>query len=665
MRFIPSLDPTDREFRFELGSSNEGKRTPFGPLYLYGDANSIASVKATGDISLTYDIDIDANWRGSWILGNLKDLSVIASSHLKKSLKIEATGEVAKEGKKWLGSLRFSPRVIWVGLLPVSIHPKMEVWFDWKTGVTATASAEINLTDSIKAGFVYNEGAGVNWIGTHHKTLDVNLSIDVAGYIEGGLRATPVISIYSVAGPSISVQGYGKGQAKYSPLYIDPAEGKSCEEGLNIALKGGIRAFAGFKADEDFKEFFGIEKDLNWSKKLFEKEWLLKKWYIDGPCADVYPFLVVEGDSLEESAHVADPAIEREYVLKNVGMASLPWKINHIEDSILSITPTSGSIPEGGTQIVTISIDPNEITGSRYRNKLEFVNLFGSDQVSFDVPLGSTERTIAVDIVDIIENPTLKALDSNAPFVAKVEWEMASIFIDELEVFTTTTPDVEDSWINTHTQYLNASTKASTGDLDLTDLSCQSEIYVKARGVKVIGETRFITGFSDNIAITPTCFVATGSEKSITCRTEQAEGHYHQQGRASWCGSATGVNNFVASWSWVDNDSGIAGLGECEYGSIEDDSLQYLSPGESVHYESEELMVPEDYVEISEESYIQEEKYFDSRGIAGTNAHYIPGTGYCGGGLILENSWSEFDWVADVIRGYDTNNVLRREYDIQ
>jgi hypothetical protein len=133
----------------------------------------------------------------------------------------------------------------------------------------------------------------------------------------------------------------------------------------------------------------------------------------------------------------------------------------------------------------------------------------------------------------------------------------------------------------------------------------------------------------------------TGHTFSNTCAVEQIRKHYHKDGYPSGC-SGSAVNALINSWSWIKPLEG------CEFPT---DDGEYL-----------DTQIPSGYV-VKSESILSDSTslVFDSTYMWGTNAYYIPGTGYCYFSHIF--GYKSFDWVADVNMGYTRDVSFERVYE--
>jgi hypothetical protein len=283
---------------------------------------------------------------------SLKELQAIAKASEKAGIIVYAKAGASAKYKKRLGRVKFKPKVVKVGWVPVYVRPVLYFYAGAKGKAQSEARTSIDQSLSFEAGITYNGKwnpiqkleRSFTFEAPSLKKSDVSLT----GYIEPQL----VFWIYGVAGPYVRVNGNLSLTA--SPL-IDPW----CK------LLAGVDGYAGAKIAIFSKKL----ADVNLS--LFNLDFPLYE------CQDPYLIVTPEGTLMSygpEKGPFSPSSIT--FTLTSSNEKDVEYEVSTASDW-LDISNPKGSASKNNPQSVEVSVNSkaNSFKEGKYQAVLEFKNV--------------------------------------------------------------------------------------------------------------------------------------------------------------------------------------------------------------------------------------------------------------------------------------------------
>lgn len=389
-------------------------------------------VTITGEATFTVSVEFAASFSR---IVRLDYFMIAPEITAEESIRVsfENEWESQDEAKLKIGTYRSpTPIVVALGALPVYLTPRIDFFVGLDGKVSGRLSGGSAFAQSFRAGVVYNRNAGVSPI------IDADASYDpIDPIIEAEASVSPFIEpqvgvdIYGINGPAIPIKGY----IKFAGTFVadtgstDFWRRSFCIQGIDLGAWVGLRA--GFRWNVEENQSLGLDTilgeviadKLKVEFSLYEQEWELNSGVFGGSCPNEAPALSVSGPDINTTVRVDLPElVTRTYEIENLGDSELEWEVAYREDSVTSLSQSSGTLAARGIDVVTAQIDTATLSRGRYENILEFRNLDAGILVS-DADSGNTSRHINLTVVASSLPP---ALSINAtllsPTVASLEW---------------------------------------------------------------------------------------------------------------------------------------------------------------------------------------------------------------------------------------------------
>jgi hypothetical protein len=366
-------------------------------------------VKASGEVKVTLKVDFGGSWG---LFSGIEYLKVVPTITATEQLELFVGGEVdipLKETQK-IGTIVLKTIIAYIGPVPVYIKPLVEIYLGFDGKVTAKVSTGIELKQLIRAGGVFHSGTGINWIGEFSPSWNYEWpSVEGAVSVRGFVSPDFLIKLYGVTGPGVPVDGYLKLKAEVPGLDTNPDTWKnnSCIGGIDGSAWVGIDAKLKWHLDGDtgfsiLDKF--LEEKLSVDKvqvQLAKKEWFLAKFNLLGYCdqSKIPPLMSIAGVGIYETfIQGTGDVITKQYVITNDGGVQLDWSIDFIEDEIVSVDKKSGKIDPKASDIVTVTVKPQDLSIGNYKNTIRFKNNYDFN-VFTDYESGNTVRPIAIEVI--------------------------------------------------------------------------------------------------------------------------------------------------------------------------------------------------------------------------------------------------------------------------
>jgi len=398
VRLIPPDDPNDKVFRLQVGGRESRATESIEDALTWEDPDTGITAQVKGSIEVTIDIDKDSSW-GLFPPG-LESARFIPEISATESLEASISGEAKiPDGglSKHIGTLHFSTFVVQLGAIPIFVTPEVQFTIGLEAEASGQITTGLSFNQTMRAGVTYHRDSGVEMVDSFTYSQEftpptAHLEAEIKPYLE----AKPVLYLYSVTGPATNLRGYlrFRGEADAQLFSNDP-----CYGGIRLS------AFAGLTAD--FEWDLGKAKKLgDWvegielKKTLFDKEVLLREWNFEGDCTEKPPFMEVSGLSFVSTlSKDSTQILTRDYQIANIGGGVMGWSVSYLEDGVMNVTPMSGSLGEGETATVTVSVDSSMLDVGRYENSIKFLNDI-SDPAYAGIPTGSTVKWVTIDVTD-------------------------------------------------------------------------------------------------------------------------------------------------------------------------------------------------------------------------------------------------------------------------
>ncbi len=459
VRLLPSGDPDSGVFTIEIGNPRDERATlGIEDTLSWKDPGTGFSVSVKGKVEVSIDVDMGFSI-GMWPPG-VEYVKFIPEISASESLMVTVGGEVkTEEGalEKQIGTLHFAPIVLFAGPVPVSIKPEVKIILGLEAKAGGEITAGITLKQSAKAGIIYDRDKGVETIRefSHSRELTPPTGKFYAE-VKPFLKTSPVLYLYGVTGPGVELEGFLRlrGEAAYETFSDD-----RCAAGVSFTAYAGIGA--GFEWD------LGKAKKLGkWTEKiklnfsLFEKEIKLKEWNVDGVCDPLPPVMEVSGLVLTLTESVVEGTggvVAADFMVRNVGDSAMDWHAAYPEDGILSASPLSGTLAEGDTATVRVSVDTDRLGVGVYENEVKFINEYDESLIPGGID-GSTSRSVMIVVTPpplaapVLSQPQM-AKDANGEVIASkvnLSWnypDAATLkYVEGYVLWKSRNPDLSDAW---------------------------------------------------------------------------------------------------------------------------------------------------------------------------------------------------------------------------
>lgn len=414
-----------------------------------------SKVTAKGEVKLSFSLETGVSYN---VFG-IQHLKFIPKFQAEESLEV-SIGDEIKTDKLFppirIGTIYFSPIVFMIGPVPVWVQVSVPINLEFSGKISAKAEVSTTLTQKVETGFVWHNDFGVNWLFNFDSSWQfLEPSVELSGEVKAFIEPAAAMKVYSAIGPESSLDGYLKlkGEVDAIKLISD-----GCTEGTTLSLFGGVESKLKWDTGVagKFGKLIGFD-DSKIEKTIYIGEFLFKKWNVGGLCGHSTPFLEVDGlDVFEYISENNGGWKTYDYTLRNTGTASLDWEIRHFEDEITYVSHKSGTLKNGESQLVTISIDTDRLGIGNYQNNIQFINNYDSGLAIADSD-GTTTRTVYVDVAPLpLAAPEISAVMYTdqygvvVPSLVDLSWifpnNQTFKYVEGYIVYKTTTPNIDDSW---------------------------------------------------------------------------------------------------------------------------------------------------------------------------------------------------------------------------
>lgn len=306
---------------------------------------------------------------------SIKELSAKAAASEDAKIRLIGDYQLKADKEKEIGKIKFAPKVVFVGVVPVYIRPVLKFVVGASAGTNSSFTTGIEQSLSYTAGIERKNGAW-NVINDLNKTFTytpptMEANLEAKGYITPRL----VFYIYGVGGPFVGAEGYLKLTAD---INADPW----CDLSAGI---GGVAGVTGkilsVSLGEVEKELFTLETSLYQCKR---------------------PYMAVLDTADRSFSGVVggpfDPATSN-YVIRSKD-GSVDWSAAS-DVSWLTIAPASGvNVTEPGFDTFTLSLNDNakNLGKGTYKGTLTFTNTTnGEGNTKRYVYLTAREQSMTVE----------------------------------------------------------------------------------------------------------------------------------------------------------------------------------------------------------------------------------------------------------------------------
>ena len=427
VRLVPSNDPADTVFRLELGTPGTptGAPTPrssgSGPsveVTLF--ENEDGRITAQGTLELEINVDADADYCGFFCLDSAR---FIVKPKATETLSLNITGKLREiEREVYLATIPFSKIYFSIGVVPVWITPKVDLYLGISGSIEAEWTPAISFTQQLEGGFVYDRVRGFDWIGNGSFDIDPDLE-EIAVVAKAKvpyLRTSPSIKIYDAAGPTFPIETYLQIKARADRQWLsDPCAGV-----LQVSALWGISSkfrwdLSGGSKLGEFLHLDDLEDGTEFEIKAFE--WPLKTWYPEFSCFSL-PYMQVDGRGILAKVTAGSQTnLSTTVRLTNTGDAEIPWHVDYIDDNAIQISPDHGNLSPGQSVDVSVQVATATLNSGVYENPLTFVN--GYDSREPDSRTGTSERAIRIEIQHALTvAPILTSASTAGPGRVGLAW---------------------------------------------------------------------------------------------------------------------------------------------------------------------------------------------------------------------------------------------------
>ncbi|MCI5189377.1 MAG: DUF1566 domain-containing protein, partial [Candidatus Electrothrix sp. AS4_5] len=392
---------------------------------LFKDDDTGTSLSASGQIDL--DISLDTGFDFGWF-AELEYFKFIVKVDAKQTVELTASGELKRFDfvEKKIGTLKFAPILVQVGVLPVWVTPQVDVFLFAEGSIKAEAKFGMTFSQKAEGGILYNKNKGFS---SHRKfTFDKKVNPPTIGLnasLQGGLKASPGLLIYSAIGPVMPLKAYVELAASGSTVIYN-----TCQDVI-VKLSAGFDAK--FQWDLSGKTKLGtigyidqLEEKTKFS--VFNVEWPLKEWTVHNNCPDQMegPFLSVDGEGIFSTIDLGDPnGLATTLTVSNTGEEDLHWNTTKGSDAI-TISPSSGVLAPGAEELVQMSVATADLPVGRYLRKPFFYNEASLGQDLPDEEFGNTRKTVDIIVNDtgVTDTPEIISAVSSEPGEVVLDWEL-------------------------------------------------------------------------------------------------------------------------------------------------------------------------------------------------------------------------------------------------
>jgi hypothetical protein len=478
---IPSEDPHDTvirlgyqmptETRASSGSDDPDYESPFS-----------ADDNITIDWSVEMEIELETGVSIGWT--GLEYFKFIPHLRASESIDVIATAEVAFEKADMeIGTLTFGKIAFNIGPVPVYVTPSVTILMSADAKISTEMSYGVTYEQHLWAGILYQDEQWSFPKGAEFSRTVRPFESVVEASVGASLTIRPELKLYDAVGPQLPFTGSldlkaSNNQDGDSELFKDIA----CEEGaLSIGLFGGLQGTLTWdlKVDSKIGKLLHLDKVQEFAEvELFDpKSWLLGRWSLpEGACAESPARLEVSGLGINETiVHGEGGILETTLTLRNTSAAEeIPWKIEYVDDGLLTVSPSSGTLMPDGQTTVNVSLDTSSMEPTpdpiaqlipSYTNVLSTKNLLMEDQSLLSKAIksvfgveyyGDAHYPLFVYVKPnpaSLPAPTITSVASNAAGQATIEWtydyDPAAhdfITLDGFTLYVNTDPDNPDSW---------------------------------------------------------------------------------------------------------------------------------------------------------------------------------------------------------------------------
>jgi len=339
----------------------------------------------------------------------LEDFRFIPTVEATENLVLTVTGEIDKKWEKVILPMTFGSLYFAIGLIPVWITLKLDISVGAVLDVEFSLTTGIEMQQSLTAGVSYQKGSGFDWPSEFTQSYEFHKP-DLETEIEAKvfIKPTGKLLIYGLTGPAVEIEAYLRLAGSLDDTLMD-----ECEGGIDFASWFGLvsRLKWDFPEDNAIGRFLHLDElEEASTHNICENEWLILSWNYEGEC-EMPPYLDVVGPHIIDTVQLGSDDITAQYVLTNVGDSDLDWSIRSwFMSQLISISETEGTLGEGESTVVTVTVDTGSLGLGLYLNGLLF---FNDCVTSGEDPDGDTYRWIWVSVVPsdlpvpVLAEPTL------------------------------------------------------------------------------------------------------------------------------------------------------------------------------------------------------------------------------------------------------------------
>jgi len=454
VRILPSDDPEDTVFTVQFGQPSKERafNCDAGDLSCHWDETvtiyETDNVKLDLAGSMDLEVDVDAGVSFGLVSG-LEDFNFNVAVDTTETLDIIASGafewseeiSLFKDDPPELGQVTF-----FVGPVPVTIVFTLDIFLGASVDVSASVSTGVELNQRVSAGLVYSDGVfrperQFNKSFKYNPPTIEENHLDVSGWIRPEAKAL----FWNVTGPAVSVK----------PSLNFNARALNTEEIGNYNCKGGIDYMASLQLEGELRwDFAGEDNKLGKFLNLDDLEdaatfsifkkplsWDIAKGNFLGYCLTPSK-LEVAGDGIWGTYYEGSGVpISRQYTLSNTGDYDIEWAVEILQDGIISVSKTGGTLGGFETDTVDVVIDATKLDPSLipYEWSIKFKNVTSSVFYMPDWATGSKYWPLVLSVLPTLSAPTLDQPVALSPNSVKLSWtypaEFSSLYVNGYYVY--------------------------------------------------------------------------------------------------------------------------------------------------------------------------------------------------------------------------------------
>ncbi|MDX8393911.1 MAG: hypothetical protein R8K21_04915 [Mariprofundales bacterium] len=404
VRLVPSADINDEVFHIQLGSQG-GANNPARNSRLSGALNASTGANLTKNVILYSGGGITATAKGSvsvrvkvnflvnytifaWYAKNrgLREFKFINELDLTESLNVTVTGKGKTPNiEKTLGTIYFTPIAFTIGIVPVWITPQVDLVIGANAKIKAVAKSGITFRQTVRAGVHYKVNEGWKTVAKLDKSTKwTPPQMTADGLVVGYIKPSASLLFYNFTGPQISAKGSLALKA-HLQANSNLWKNKTCTGGLDLSLWAGVKSQLDWSwkipgNSKLGKIFSSLKAQVNVPVTLYDKEWLLTKWNLNGKCTPTPPVLEANGTNINDQIpqNNNSKVFTTDYRITNVGHGGdLNWTVTMSNKTplVMSISPvSSGILAKGKSATITITANATNLPIGKYIESIAFTN---------------------------------------------------------------------------------------------------------------------------------------------------------------------------------------------------------------------------------------------------------------------------------------------------